>query len=74
MDEQFLLKAASAKISALVATSSFGEEGQSERTAALSHKPKLGRPFRKVRHSKGKQATHLSKKNLIEHEDPQEAF
>jgi hypothetical protein len=28
MDEQFPLKAASAKISALAATSSFGEEGQ----------------------------------------------
>jgi hypothetical protein len=74
MDEQFPLKAASAKISALAATKSFGEEDQSERTAALSHKPKLGRPFRKVRHSKGKQAAHHSKKNLIEHKEPQEAF
>ena len=72
--EQFPLKAASGKISALAATSHFDDDDQFEHTAALSNKTKLGRPYRKIRQSTGRQAKHLSKKYFIKHEDEEIAL
>lgn len=54
--------------------SPFEGEDDLEHTAAFSNKTKLGRPYRKIRQSRGRQARHLSKRHFIEHEKEEVAL